>query len=77
VQLSGEQRFRLGQLVRAAASRMPSAEGREVEALFGRLAADNRHLRERVRRLNQLATQLRAASEPPAPDEQPTPCGTP
>lgn len=60
-QLTGEERFRLGQLVRVAASRMPAAEGRELEYLFGRLVADNGHLRDRVRRLNQLATELRAA----------------
>jgi hypothetical protein len=74
VQLTGEQRFRLGQLVRAGAAHMPAADGRELEALFSRLAADNRHLRDRVRRLNQLATELRAAAEPPAPEEPPIPC---
>lgn len=73
-QLTGEERFRLGQLVREAAKRMPPAEGRELEHLFGRLAADNRHLRDRVRRLNQVANELRAAGEPPAPEDPPIPC---
>lgn len=72
-QLTGEERFRLGQLVREAAKRMPPAEGRELEHLFGQLVADNGYLRDRVRRLNQVATQLREAAKPPAPEDPPTP----
>lgn len=73
-QLTGEERFRLGQLVRAAAQYMPGPEGREMEVLFGRLMADDQHLRGRARRLGQALSQARVAAEPPAPEEQPIPC---
>ena len=74
VPLTAEQRFRLGRLVRAAAQRMPVAEGRELDQLFGRLMADGQYLRAKDRELKRTVSRLRAVSEPPAPDESPIPC---
>lgn len=74
IPLTAEQRFRLGELVRAAAKRMPTAEGEEIEVLLGRLLSDGQHLRARVVKLDRKLDQLRVAGEPPAPEEPPIPC---
>jgi hypothetical protein len=62
----------LAVLVHRAARVLPF--GRRLVELFTRLLSDAQHARRRAIALDRKLSQLRAAVEPPAPEDPPIPC---